>query len=86
MVEKKPVYFVIGTRAQFIKVAPVMRKMKDQGLRYTLIYTAQHRENIDEILDIYRLPHPDVIMYQRGEANTKRSFLRWFASLFWQVL
>lgn len=86
MGEKKPVYFVIGTRAQFIKVAPVMHKMQDQGLRYTLIYTAQHRENIDEILDIYHLPRPDVVMYQRGEANTKGSFLRWFASLFWQVL
>lgn len=86
MDKKKPLYFVIGTRAQFIKVAPVLRAMKDQGLPYTLIYTAQHRENIDEILDIYQLPQPDRVMYHRGEANTKSSFLRWFATLFFEIL
>lgn len=86
MGENKPVYFVIGTRAQFIKVAPVLRRMKDQKLSYYLIYTAQHRENIDEILDIYHLPRPDVVMYHRGEANTKSSFLRWFSTLFFEIL
>lgn len=86
MDKKKPVYFVIGTRAQFIKVAPVLRAMKDQGLPYTLIYTAQHRENIDEILGIYQLPQPDVVMYHRAEANTKSSFLRWFTTLFIEIL
>lgn len=86
MGEKKRVYFVIGTRAQFIKVAPVLQAMRNQALAYTLIYTAQHRENIDEILDIYHLPGPDVVMYHRGEANTKSSFLRWFAALLFEVL
>jgi UDP-N-acetylglucosamine 2-epimerase (non-hydrolysing) len=50
-----PVYIVIGTRAQFVKVAPLMRLMLDQGMSYTLIYTAQHKENISEILQVYDL-------------------------------
>jgi len=81
-----PVYFVIGTRAQFIKIAPIMRQMLDQGCQYTLIYTAQHRENIEEILHIYNLPGPDKIMYGSGEANTKSSFLRWFLAIFYKAL
>lgn len=81
-----PVYFVIGTRAQFIKVAPVMRKMLDRSLAYTLIFTAQHRENIDEILDVYHLPAPDVVMYSEGEANTGGSFVRWFADILFKAL
>ncbi len=81
-----PIYFVLGTRAQFIKVAPVMREMLNRNIKYTLIYTAQHRENIDEILDVYRLPQPDVVMYDRGEANTKSSFVRWFLSIFHKVV
>lgn len=81
MASQRPVYFVIGTRAQFIKVAPILYAMRDQGLPYTLIYTAQHRENIDEILEIYGLPGPDATMYTRGEANTKSSFLRWFLTI-----
>lgn len=86
MADSLPVYFVIGTRAQFIKVAPVLRAMRDQGMAYSLIYTAQHRENIGEILDIYRLPPPDQVMYDRGEANTRGSFVRWFFTLLWKVL
>ena len=58
-----PIYFVIGTRAQFIKVAPVMRALLDMGVPYTLVYTAQHKENIHEILEVYGLPQPDAVMY-----------------------
>jgi UDP-N-acetylglucosamine 2-epimerase (non-hydrolysing) len=82
----RPIYFVIGTRAQFIKVAPVMRAMLDQGISYTLIYTAQHRENINEILDIYRLPKPGVALYGNKEANTRGSFLIWFVNILYKVL
>jgi UDP-N-acetylglucosamine 2-epimerase (non-hydrolysing) len=81
-----PIYFVLGTRAQFIKVAPTMRKMQERGIPYTLIYTAQHRENIEEILEIYKLPAPEMVMYERGEANTKSSFLRWFISILYKIL
>ncbi len=86
MENRPPVYFVIGTRAQFIKVAPVMRAMMDMQIPYTLIYTAQHRENISEILEVYHLRRPDIIMYEYGEANTRKSFLRWFLSIFFQAL
>lgn len=86
MTDNLPIYFVLGTRAQFIKVAPVMREMLNQNIKYTLIYTAQHRENIDEILDVYHLPAPDVTMYDRGEANTKSSFARWFLTMVYKVL
>jgi UDP-N-acetylglucosamine 2-epimerase (non-hydrolysing) len=81
-----PIYFMMGTRAQFIKVAPILRKMLEQNKTYTLIYTAQHQENIDEILKIYELPKPDFVMYGQGEANTKSSFLRWFVSIFFKVI
>jgi hypothetical protein len=33
----------------------LMRLMLDQGMSYTLIYTAQHKENISEILQVYDL-------------------------------
>lgn len=81
-----PIYFVLGTRAQFIKVAPVMREMLDQDMVYTLIYTAQHRENIEDILEIYNLPPPNIVMYNYGEANTRASFLRWFVVIFYLVI
>lgn len=86
MKDNRPIYFVIGTRAQFIKVAPILRNMLDRRLAYTLIYTAQHRENINEILEVYGLPKPDIVMYDRAEANTQSSFLKWFLAIFFKVI
>lgn len=83
---KKPIYIILGTRAQFIKVAPLMRKMLDQGMDYKLIYTAQHRENIKEILDTYRLSNPDIFLYQHDEANTRYFFLRWFIEVLFKIV
>jgi UDP-N-acetylglucosamine 2-epimerase (non-hydrolysing) len=80
------IYIVLGTRAQFIKVAPLMRMMIDKGLIYKLIYTAQHKENINEILKIYGLPDPDVVLHEIEEANTKRSFIKWFVLTFFHML
>jgi UDP-N-acetylglucosamine 2-epimerase (non-hydrolysing) len=81
-----PIYIVIGTRAQFIKVAPLMRKLLDQKILYTLIYTAQHRENIDEILQVYDLPEPNFIIYDKDEANTRGSFINWFLVMIFEVI
>lgn len=74
----KPVYFVIGTRAQFIKVAPLLRLIKDRGEEYILVYTAQHEETIDEILETYDLPAPDIILFKSNDSNTRAKFSSWF--------
>jgi UDP-N-acetylglucosamine 2-epimerase (non-hydrolysing) len=63
-----------------------MRAMLDHGIAYTLIYTAQHRENIQEILEVYKLPVPNVAMYNQKEANTSGSFMFWFINILYKVL
>ncbi|MBN2016438.1 UDP-N-acetylglucosamine 2-epimerase [Candidatus Dojkabacteria bacterium] len=82
----KKIYVVIGTRAQFIKVAPMLRMMLDQNMKYELIFTAQHQETIDEILKVYRLPKPDKVLYKYTEANTRFRFARWFLNIFFKVI
>ena len=83
---KMPIYIVIGTRAQFIKVAPLMSIMQTRKIPYSLIYTAQHRESIDEILKLYELPQPEITLFDQIEANTKGSFFKWFISILFIVL
>lgn len=78
---KLPIYFVIGTRAQFIKVAPIMRELLDRDIDYTLIYTAQHQENIQEILDVYDLPSSDKVIYHKDEADTMSKGWFWVAHM-----
>jgi UDP-N-acetylglucosamine 2-epimerase (non-hydrolysing) len=79
--DSKPIYVVLGTRAQFIKMAPLLLTMQQQGVKYRLIYSAQHRESIDQILEAYGLPMPDVVLYDQAEANTRFSFTRWLLAI-----
>jgi UDP-N-acetylglucosamine 2-epimerase (non-hydrolysing) len=81
-----PIYAIIGTRAQFIKMAPVLYEMKKQDVEYTLIYTVQHRENIQEILDVYGLRKPDVVIYEGEESSTMFKGLRWAFSMLFKSL
>jgi UDP-N-acetylglucosamine 2-epimerase (non-hydrolysing) len=81
-----PIYVVIGTRAQFIKMAPVLYEMKRQGVEYTLIYTVQHKENVQEILDVYGLRKPDVVIYEGEESNTMKKGIKWTLDMLFKSL
>ena len=45
--------FVLGTRAQLVKIAPVLKLAKEQGLRHTVWFTGQHHESIDDLIADY---------------------------------
>ncbi len=52
---------VIGTRPEAIKMAPVVRRLRREPsrLHVTLCATAQHREMLDQVLDLFDLS-PDI--------------------------
>ncbi len=60
--------FSIGTRAELIKVFPVLKRLKD----YTLIHTGQH--NISELLQRFKLREPDVVLSEPPKDSTKFYF------------
>lgn len=80
----RPLYFVLGTRAQLIKVAPVMKELDRRQILYTSIYTGQHVETIEDLRSEFGLKPFDVILRRgKDEANTLPRFFKWAAeSLF----
>jgi UDP-N-acetylglucosamine 2-epimerase (non-hydrolysing) len=83
---KKKIYVVIGTRAQLIKMAPIMVLMQKENIDYEFIYTAQHKETISEILSDFNVKMPDRILYSKSEAKTITKFLGWIGSMLFQSL
>jgi UDP-N-acetylglucosamine 2-epimerase (non-hydrolysing) len=47
--------FIVGTRAQLIKVAPVVRAFERAGLPRALWLTGQHRETMDDLVSEFAL-------------------------------
>lgn len=74
----RPLYVVLGTRAQVIKMAPIMRELSRRDIPYNLVHTGQHHESIRESLYEFGLQPPDVYLDRRnGEAETREDFARW---------
>lgn len=69
--------FIVGTRAQVVKLAPVLRVAVDRGLPHRVLFTGQHRESIDDLVDDFGLESaidkPDVSQ----ERSTIFSLLGW---------
>ncbi len=61
---------VFGTRPEAIKMAPVLRALADSGaFDPRLAVTAQHREMMDQVLDIFRLKADyDLDIMRRGQS------------------
>jgi UDP-N-acetylglucosamine 2-epimerase (non-hydrolysing) len=57
------VHIVIGTKAQLVKMAPVMANLANSGIQYNFIYTGQHRATIEDMLSDFGLKNPDIILY-----------------------
>jgi UDP-N-acetylglucosamine 2-epimerase (non-hydrolysing) len=78
---------VIGTRAQFIKTAPVMRVLEQRGIPYRFVFTAQHQETIDSIRGNFGVKPPDYVLSAgRSEAKTIGLFGNWSCRALWALL
>lgn len=80
--------FILGTRAQIIKTAPLMKLMEEKNLSYRFVYTAQHRITIANLLRNFGLRDPDytVVKWER-EAKTIRLFLgSWLVRMIFALL
>jgi len=80
------IYVVIGTKAQLIKMAPVMVALRNQGLPYRFISTGQHRETTQDILDNFDLRGPDHTLYDGPDITSIPHMGLWGARLVWRVL
>jgi len=68
--ETKKILVVFGTRPEAIKMAPVVMELKKHGLFDTrLCVTAQHRQMLDSVLEIFKIkPDYDLDIMKLGQS------------------
>ena len=68
----KQVIAVFGTRPEAIKMIPVVRAIRRiEGIRCQVCVTAQHREMLDQILELFEIvPEEDLDIMQAGQNLT----------------
>jgi UDP-N-acetylglucosamine 2-epimerase (non-hydrolysing) len=68
------VLVVVGTRPEAIKLAPVVRRLRQEATLFdvSLCSTAQHREMLDQALDAFRLaPDIDLDLMRPGQSPSE---------------
>lgn len=72
------IHFILGTRAQLIKTAPLMVECIERRIPYRFIYLAQHKETMAEMMVAFKIPEPDAILGDFGSDITRSGTLaRW---------
>lgn len=77
--DKKPRHFVfiIGTRAQLIKVAPVIIECEKRDLDCVLLMTGQHLETMQDLLDEFGVKSKQISAIPAKERATILSLAAW---------
>lgn len=74
---KKINIFVVGTRAQLIKVAPVIYEFEKNDIPLVLLMTGQHKETMDDLLSEFLIKTKPVYAVEANERSSIFSLLYW---------
>lgn len=76
------IYIILGTRAQLIKMAPIIKIIESKNWPLKLIHTGQHKESIDEILRDFEITTPWNLLYDnKNEVKTIYHAFKWLFKL-----
>jgi|MTBAKSStandDraft_2_1061841.scaffolds.fasta_scaffold30804_3 UDP-N-acetylglucosamine 2-epimerase (non-hydrolysing) len=71
------IHIIIGTKAQLIKMAPIMIRLRDRKIPYNFINTGQHKATMDDMLDDFGLKKPDLTLYEGPDITSITKMFFW---------
>lgn len=80
------IHIVLGTKAQLIKMAPIMVRLTEQNVPYNFISTGQHRATMKEMLGEFGLKQPDVVLYDGPDIVSLPKMLLWMLRILWRCV
>jgi UDP-N-acetylglucosamine 2-epimerase (non-hydrolysing) len=80
------IHIIIGTKAQLIKMAPVLKTLTLNNIEYNYITTGQHKETIEDILANFSLKKPDYVLYAGKDITSIFQMAIWFITSLFKTL
>ena len=72
---------LLGTKAEMIKIAPVLKELEKRGLAYRLIETGQHGAYLDRLRKEFNIREPDVRLGKKKDVDTFFEACKWLCGL-----
>jgi len=76
------IHIAIGTKAQFIKMAPIMRRLQESSIAYNLIDLGQHSLITRDLREEFGLKDPDVVLSSGQNISRLIQGIKWSSGLF----
>lgn len=80
------IHVVIGTKAQLIKMAPILYFLQQKEIPYNYISTGQHKANIDDILKNFGLRPPDISICEPDDITSIKDMVSWSIKILWRTI
>jgi UDP-N-acetylglucosamine 2-epimerase (non-hydrolysing) len=71
-------HFFIGTKAQYIKTAPILRILEQYNVPYRLIDSGQHASFGAKLRPTLDIKEPDIYLQKRGDLDSIPKIALWF--------
>lgn len=79
------IYCFIGTKAQLIKMAPVVHELRLKNIPFKYIDSGQHAGITNKLRQVFELPEPDIYLNNTLKDITSTSeAIKWYLSLLWK--
>jgi len=75
------IYVVMGTKAQFIKMAPVIKRLEEENVEYILVDLGQHLKISSRLRKELGIKAPDVVL-GKEDINQISKGMRWMIEVF----
>lgn len=86
IVTSRPITIVIGTRAQLIKMAPVLRELEDRVQPYRLVFTGQHSVTMEALLADFSIATRPEYIYSGPEISGIVRMFFWMPKILFRLL
>ena len=80
------IHVIIGTKAQLIKMAPILKVLKQRSIGYNYVSTGQHKGTMDEILTNFEVKKPDYLLDGGKDVTSVMQMFAWASKIFFYTL
>jgi UDP-N-acetylglucosamine 2-epimerase (non-hydrolysing) len=80
------IYVVLGTKAQMIKMAPIMVELQRRNIDYSFIHTGQHKETMDDLIANFGTKQPDMYLYHGPDIARLSQVVPWMLRILYSTV
>jgi len=75
------IHVVLGTKAQLVKMGPLMAELESRGLPWNFVFTGQHHETVRDLRENFSVRDPDIVLHEGSDIKSVPAMAAWIAKV-----